>query len=97
MAMNSDELGERIVDAMELLHSSQPETKIGVNVIQTPKEDGTLDTTIEDVMGRPEFNRAAITPLAYAIAQAVVEHITSHAEVDDTGSAGTPAGTWRIS
>ena len=95
--MDADCLGESIIDTMERFHSLQPNTQIGVTVLQTPKEDGTLDTVVEPIMGKPLFDRAGVTPLAYAIAYAVVEHLTAHAEVADNGAAGAPAGIWRIS
>lgn len=96
MALDAQCLGESIVDAIERFNALQPDTQVGVTVRQVPKEDGTLDTVVEPIMGRPPFNRAGVEPLAYAIANAVVEHLTSHADIIDNGTVITPAGTWRI-
>jgi hypothetical protein len=98
MAMNAGELEISIIDILEREHNAiNTDEVIGAEIVQTPKEDGTLESTIEFERGTPPFDRTIVVPLARAIAQAVVQHITANAEVGDSGSAGTPAGTWRIS
>lgn len=93
MAMRPDELEERILDIMETEHAAaNSDAIVGVNVTQTPKEDGTLESEIEYETGTPPFDKEGARPLARAIAQAVVEHITSNAAITGTGV----GADWRI-
>lgn len=88
--MDATALEDSIINIMRREHNAtNTDEVIGATIVQTPKEDGTIESTVELERGTPPFNREAVVVLARAIAQAVVQHITSHADVD--------GGTWRIS
>lgn len=94
MALDDTILEDRIIDIMETEHAAaNSDAVVGVEVTQTPQEDGTLESEIEYRRGTPPFDREGVRPLARAIAQAVVEHIASNAEITGTGV----GADWRIS
>lgn len=90
--LNKDTLAGAIADLIVSESANSETTRAEVS--QTPKEDGTLETAVTFSSGPVVVDREKVMPLARAIAQAVVDHIKTHAEVQDLDP--TNGGTWRI-
>ena len=95
MSMDADSLATLIVSNYKReMREAFPSVVKSVNIEQVPKEDGTLEYQIENVTGPAEVDEARFRPLAKAIAAAIVSHLNSSAEADDTDP--TNGGKWRI-
>lgn len=53
---------------------------------QMTLDDGTVETQFVEETGPLEVERKDIMPLLSALSEAIVEHITQHAEVQDVAS-----------
>ena len=95
MAMDPNSLAFAIVNNYKReLRAAFPSVVKSVTVKQIPKEDGTFEYRTTNVTGPAEIDEERFAPLAKAIAQAIVDHINSSAEADDTDP--TNGGKWRI-
>jgi len=95
MALNEAVLANLIADIYHLeMVAAFPTVVKGVEVIEVPREDGTMSYDVTLVRGPNEPDEASIRPMANAIAQAVIRHIKAHAEVNDTDAGA--GGSWRI-
>lgn len=93
MALDANRLEQRIITIFRAtVRSLYPDVVKGVTVKEVPKADGTVGHEIEEQRGPLELEDRHLIPMARAIAQAVVEEITSGAEVPDTAA----AQTWRV-
>jgi hypothetical protein len=93
MALSADKLERRIINIFRTtVRSLYPDVVKSVTILEIPKSDGTVKHEVTENRGPLEIEEKNLIPLARAIAQAVVEEITSGAEVSDT----TAAQTWRI-
>lgn len=93
MAMDADELSAKIVALFrEQARTLYPDVVKSVTVQPVPREDGTMDYELTEHRGPLEVDVDAITPLANAIALAVIDHIRDSAEVTDT----VAGQNWRI-
>ena len=91
--LNAGDLEDRILELLTTEYAAAHQHDMtGAQVVQTPQEDGTVKSEITFQYGSPSFDPEDTRPLARAIAQAVVEHIGSHAEVTGTGV----GADWRI-
>lgn len=93
MAMDATRLEQRIIGIFRTTaRSLYPDVVKSVTVREIPKNDGTIGHEVVEHRGPLEVDVTSLVPLARAIAQAVVEEITSGAEVEDT----VAVQTWRI-
>lgn len=93
MAMDANRLEQRIISIFRTtVRSLYPDVVKEVTVREIPKDDGSVSHEIVEHRGPLEVEERHMVPLARAIALAVVEEITSGAEVVDT----TATETWRI-
>jgi len=79
-----------------LLQQSLTDVVVGFDVSQVPRDDGTISYTVLERRGTRSLTdeeMERMRPMAQAIAEAVVEHITSHAQANDT----VAGAAWRIS
>ena len=93
MALDADRLEQRFLAIFRQVASDLfPDVVKNTTVREVKKEDGTLDHEIIEERGPLEIDEENLTPLARALARAVVEEITASAEVTTTAS----SGTWRV-
>ena len=93
MALNSEELEQAIiVKIQEAARILKPNEVQGVEVQQTPQEDGSTEYNLNEQRGPLEIGEDDIRHLARGIAEAVVAHIAANATITGSG-VGTD---WRI-
>jgi hypothetical protein len=96
MSMNAASLEDLIMSKLSTaLRTTFDNVVVGYDVSQVPRDDGTLSYEVEERRGVITMTREQLEkmrPMARAIAQAVVEHLTSHAQANDTAA----GQSWRI-
>ena len=91
--MDSTELEDIIiVKIQEAARELKPDEVLGVDVSETPQEDGSSEYNMEERRGPLEIGEDDIRHLARGIAQAVVEFVTASATITGTGV----GDDWRI-
>ena len=93
MALDPLTLTQTIVSKYKAKMSAAfPDIVKGGTVVQIPKEDGSTEYQTVEQRGPMEINEEGFRPLAEAVAEAVIEHLKSSGQVDDT----TAGSKWRI-
>jgi len=95
MPLDASSLERLIIDIFRREVSQQYSDVVkGMEIETTQREDGTTSYEVVEIRGALEVRAHEMRPLARAIAQAVVQHFSQHAEVDDPV---TPTNErWRI-
>jgi len=93
MSLNADRLERRFLSIFRQVTTDlYPSVVKNTTVKEVKRDDGTLDHEIIEERGPMEINEENLTPLARALARAVVEEIKASAEVQTTAA----SGTWRV-
>lgn len=94
MALDADRLEQRFISIFRTaVRELYPNEVKNTTVTEVKREDGSLDHEINEERGPMEVDTEKLTPLARALARAVVQEITASAEVTTTAA----SGTWRVS
>lgn len=81
MTLSASILTDLIVSKYKEVIESGEDVIKDVIVTPVPQEDGTTEVELNSEMGPPELDEKSFRPLAQAIAEALVTHIQSSAEV----------------
>lgn len=94
MALDADRLEQRFLTIFRTVtRELYPNEVKNTTVTEVKREDGSLDHEINEERGPMEVDIEKLTPLARALARAVVQEIKASAEVTTTAA----SGTWRVS
>lgn len=89
MALDADVLSEMaFARYQEKMQAQHPAVVRHRTMSRVPRSDGTEDFTFSEDIGPVEVRREDIMPLLSALAEAIVEHITEHAEVQNVSAGG---------
>lgn len=92
MALDATTLTDLIVSKYKEVIEQGDDVVKDVTVTPIPQANGTTKIELNTEMGPPELDEKTFRPLAQAIATAVVAHLQSSAEADDTAA----DEKWRI-
>ena len=93
MPLDADRLEQRFLSIFRQVATDlYPNVVKNTTVTEVKRDDGTLDHEITEERGPMEVDEENLTPLARALARAVVEEIKASAEVTTTAA----SGTWRV-
>jgi len=87
MALSSDVLSELTFSKYQgKMQAAHPLVLKHRKVREVPRDDGSVDYAIDEEHGPIEVKREDIMPLIQAMSEAIVEHFTEHAEVQDVAN-----------
>lgn len=87
MALSSTVLAElAFVKYQEKMREQFPEVVKSRTVLEIPRADGSTDYEFQEETGPIEIKQEDIMPLLSALAEAIVEHMTEHAEVQSVAN-----------
>lgn len=87
MALDANVLAElAFVKYQENMRAENPNVLKNRKTLEIPRDDGTVDYQFEDELGPIEIVKKDIMPLLLAVSEAVVEHLTEHAEIQSVSA-----------
>ena len=87
MALDANVLAElAFVKYRNNMEQEYPSSVKSRKLVTTPRDDGSIDYSFIEDIGPIEVRRKDIMPLLSALAEAIVEHITKHGEVQSVTS-----------
>lgn len=87
MALDAAVLAELAFSKYEAnMREQNPEVLLNRETTVTTLDDGSVDVTFDDETGPIEVRREDVWPLLSALAEAIVEHINEHAEVQNVAN-----------
>lgn len=96
MPLDAEVLIELMLTKFSEAMEGQPDVLKSTSATTIPLEDGSTEVEVTEEYGPPEIDPETVRPLMTAIANAVIDHFTEEALVDDQGNPAPPAGEWGI-